>query len=381
MEDRNARFDEVTYSLRWCNLSTEEYWKRLHEIFPDKEEHDAYLRYGLEHTLIGPRIQVYPLEDSTMEDRNARFDEISYSLARRYLSSEDYRKAVDEIFTDPEERQAYLRRGLDNLPHLANPSGILTPARFIEIADSINFLNQTEYHELLPGLTWAYRPWIPLGYENTTLYRLLPSIHNLIPQKSKCPLTDREVLDTAFLGVNFTIQPSQPSLPLNRRALNLSEESTKSAESDDIEAPGFVFHELGTLQCLECETAEEMPTTLEQGDDVEGDWEPTGFSVVARLSHTGHIDGVYVMYNMNPRKEGFLSREQVTDASWGIPPSSPGEQFSCARIGNAMRDFGFKVKLAWNEQIHHPVELVWAVKSSMGGAMRITVDDNYRRHM
>ncbi|KAL7913150.1 hypothetical protein GGI35DRAFT_442158 [Trichoderma velutinum] len=314
-----------------------------------------------------------------MEDPNTGFNEISRSLARRQLSSENYRKAVNEIFTDPEERRAYLLRGLErNLPHLVNPSGILTPARFIEIADSINFLNQTEYKELLPGLTWAYRPWIPLGYENTTLYHLLPSIHNLVPQKSKCPLTDHEVLDTAFLGVNFTIQPGQPSLPLNRRALNLSEESTKSAESDDIEAPGFVFHELGTLQCLECETAEEMPTTLEEGDDVEGDWEPTGFCVVARLSNTGHIDGVYVVYNMNPRKEGFLSREQVTHGAWGIPPSPPGEQFSCARIGNAMRDFGFKVKLAWDEQVQHPVELVWAVRSSMGGAMRITVDDYYR---
>ncbi|KAL6698522.1 hypothetical protein J3F84DRAFT_363110 [Trichoderma pleuroticola] len=213
------------------------------------------------------------------------------------------------------------------------------------------------------------------------LYRLLPSIHNLVPQKDRCPLTNYEVLDPAFLGVNTTIQPLKPSLPLNRRAhiLDLPEESTQLVESDDAEAPGFIFHELGTLQCLECETAEEMPTTPEEGDDRKGEWEPTGFSVVARLSNTGYIDGVYVVYNMKPRKEGFLSREQVTHAEWGIPPSlsSPGEQFSCARIGNAMRDFGFKVKLAWNEQIHHPVELVWAVKSPRGGAMRITVDGNY----
>ncbi|KAM0259568.1 hypothetical protein ACHAQJ_003294 [Trichoderma viride] len=241
-----------------------------------------------------------------MEDRKARFNEISYSLSRRYLNSEEYRKAVKEIFTDPEERQAYLQRGLEHsLPHLVNPSSILTPAQFIEI-------------------------------------------------------------------------PREPSLPLNRRALNLLEESTKSAESDDIKAPGFIFHELGVLQCLECEIADKMPITLEEGDDCEGDWEPTGFCVVARLNNTCHIDGVYVIYNMNPRKEGFLSREQVIHGAWGIPPSSPGEQFSCARIGSTMRDFGFKVKLAWSEQIHHPVELVWAVRSSMGGAIRATVDGNYK---
>ncbi|EHK17762.1 uncharacterized protein TRIVIDRAFT_66663 [Trichoderma virens Gv29-8] len=317
MEDRNARFDEVTASLGPLPLSTEEYWKLLKEIFPDKEEHDAYLVYDLERTL----------------------------------------------------------------PHLAHPAGILTPARFIELADSINFLNPTEYKELLPGLTWAYRPWIPLGYENTTIYRLLPSIHNLAPQKSEYPSTNYEVLDPAFLGVNTTVQPREPSLPLNRRAPNLSEESTKSAEVDDAEAPGFVFHELGVLQCLECDTSDEMPTTLEEGDDCEGDWEPTGFSVVARLSNTGHIDGVYVIYNMKPRLEGWGEQEQVTHAAWGVPPSSPGEQFSCARIGNTMRDFGFKVKLAWNEQIHYPVELVWAVRSSMGAAMRATMDGDYKKNM
>ncbi|KAL7948358.1 hypothetical protein V8C42DRAFT_314185 [Trichoderma barbatum] len=324
----------------------------------------------------------HSFRNTIMEARNARFDEISFSLRRRCLNVDDYLKALDEIFPDPEELDAFCQYGLElSLPHLANPSGILTPARFVEIADSINFLDPTDRKELLPGLTWAYRPWIPLGYENTTLYRLLPSIHNLTPQKRRYPLTNHEVLDPAFLGVNTTVQPREPSLPLNRRALNLSEESTQSAESDDADAPGFVFHELGVLQYLECETADEMPTTLEEGDDCEGDWEPTGFCVVARLSDTGRINGVYVIYNMNPREEGWGEREQVTHGKWGIPPSSPGEQFSCACIGNTMKDFGFKVELAWNDQIHHPVELVWAVRSSNGGSMRVTVDSNFRTNM
>ncbi|KAL6809414.1 hypothetical protein GGI42DRAFT_366147 [Trichoderma sp. SZMC 28013] len=314
-----------------------------------------------------------------MESRNVRFDEVTRSLSDLWLSTEEYWKLLEEIFPDKEEHDAYLRHGLeDTLPHLVNPSGILTPARFIEIADSINFLNPTEYKGLLPGLTWAYRPWIPLGYEDTTFYRLLPSIHNLAPQKDEYPSTNYEVLDPAFLGINTTVQPREPSLPLNRRAPNLPEESTQptESESDDAAAPGFVFHELGTLQCLECEAIEEIPTTPEEGDDREGEYEPTGFSVVARLDNTGHIDGVYVVYNMKPRFEGWGRREQVTDGSWGIPPSSPGEQFSCARIGGTLRDFGFKFKLAWNEQIHHPVELVWVVKSPTGGAMRVTVDGN-----
>jgi hypothetical protein len=311
---------------------------------------------------------------------NARFDEIFAQLSRRCLNTEEYMKALREVFTDPEERNEYCDYCYrQSQPHLANPAGILTPAQFISIADSINYLDETQRKELLPGLTWNFRPWIPLGYENTTFYRLLPSIHNLTPQKEEYPKTNHQFLDDAFLGVNTTVQPREPSLPLNRRALNLPEQSTKPAEPDDAEAPGFVFHELGELECLEFETFDKMPTTLEEGDKCRGKWESTGFSVVARLSNSGHINGVYVIYNMNPYDILDDLRVPVTDDEWGIPPSSPEEQFSCARIGDALRDFGFRKKLEWNEQIQHPVELVWAVRSSMGGAMRVTVDGNHKR--
>ncbi|KAL7954398.1 hypothetical protein V8C34DRAFT_294389 [Trichoderma compactum] len=200
-----------------------------------------------------------------------------------------------------------------------------------------------------------YRPWIPLDHENMTFYRLLPG--------SVYPLTNHDGRNPAFFSMNTTSLPHQLSLPLNRRAhvLDLPEESAQLVELDSAEAPETIFHELGLLQCLICETADEMPTTFEEGDDVEGEWEPTDFCVVARLSAAGHINGVYILHNTN--------REQVARGAWGlgIPPSSTGEQFSCARIGGTLRDFGFEVKLAWSEQIHHPVELVGAVKSPREG--------------
>ncbi|PON20216.1 hypothetical protein TGAM01_v210900 [Trichoderma gamsii] len=311
--------------------------------------------------------------------RNARFDEIFDQLFHHSLNTEEFMKVFHELLPDPEERRAYSQYCfIQSQPHLANPAGILTPDRFIEIADRINFLNSTERKELLPGLTWDYRPWIPLGYEDTTFYRLLPSIHNLSPQNPEWPKTDYEVLDTAFLGVNTTVQPREPSQPLSRRALNLSEQSTQSAESDDADAPGFVFHELGELQCLECDTFSEMPTTYEEGKNCRGNWRPTGFHVVARLGDFGHMNGVYVIFNMQPDDEVTGLPRQITDSEWGIPPSSPEAQFSCAKIGRALRDFGFGKRLAWNEQIQHPVELVWAVRSSTGSAMRVTVDSNYK---
>lgn len=94
-----------------------------------------------------------------------------------------------------------------------------------------------------------------------------------------------------------------------------------------------------------------MPTTLEEGDDYEGDWEPTSFSIIARLSDSGHINGVYVIYNMNPRQEFSNKREPIIYSEWGISRSLLKEQFSCAQISNNIQDFTFKFKLAWNNQV------------------------------
>ncbi len=316
------------------------------------------------------------LHTATMEPHpNARFDAIAAELNRRCLDFVDMRAALRELMPESTERNAFHTYQLQfTVPHMVNPAGICSVAKFVELVDTINFLDPTARDRLLPGLQWAYRPWIALGRIDDTLYRLLPSIGNLWPQQHELPSTDHELLPTQFLGLNTTVQSHEPALPPNRRAANLSERSTRSAESDDIESPGFVFHELGTLQYQEFETVDEMPTTLEEGDDCALDWEPTGFCVVARLGAFGHIDGVYIVYNMFPNDE-YGDRKQVIHGAWGIPPNPPGEQFSCARIGDTLGDFGFVFELAWLDKIEHPVELVRAVRSSTGGAMRLTVDD------
>ncbi|KAL7788378.1 hypothetical protein V8C37DRAFT_418387 [Trichoderma ceciliae] len=315
-----------------------------------------------------------------METPNARFEEIFAELNHRCLDDLEFSNALEELLPEKAERDAFcLYQIAISLPHIADPTRILTPAQFVQITDTINFLNPVERARLLPGLQWEYRPWVPVGYKNNTLYRLLPSIGSLSPQQYEHPLTNYELLPTTFLGVNTTVQPHEPALPLNRRAANLSEQSTitQSAESDDKEAPGFIFHELGVLQYLECDTIDEMPTTLEEGDNCESDWEQTGFCIVARLSDLGYLHGIYVLYNMNPLHEDG-TRKQVTHGEWGLLPGLPGEQFSCARIGNMMGGFGFNVKLEWTDKIDHPVELVRVVRSSTGGAMRITVDSKYK---
>jgi hypothetical protein len=63
--------------------------------------------------------------------------------------------------------------------------------------------------------------------------------------------------------------------------------STCSAEGDDEkQAPGFIFFQLGELQCVPHHYEQSWSATLAEGlattiDD--HDWEKTGFNLVARL--------------------------------------------------------------------------------------------------
>lgn len=72
------------------------------------------------------------------------------------------------------------------------------------------------------------------------------------------------------------------------------------------------------------------------------------------------------------------TRKQAKHGEWGIPPSQPGEQFSCVQIGDTMGEFSFDFELAWTDKINHPAELVLVFESSNGGVMRVVIGSKYK---
>ncbi|KAL1633538.1 hypothetical protein SLS58_011053 [Diplodia intermedia] len=210
----------------------------------------------------------------------------------------------------------------------------------------------------------APAPWLPLGRTSDgTGYRLLPKAYGLLPhdQLFNKESTPYKLLPPCFLGVNLTVQPREPSRPANRREANLSEASTRTAES-----AGFEFQQLGVLQYY----VGDLPDTMKEA--AEGGWEPTGYYVVARIAPSGCIDGLYVLFDMFPVEDEYTGiRSQITGDTWGYMEPSD-EQFTCARIGNRLGEMHFGKELLWTERVRHPVELVRVVRKGDGLLKRVT---------
>ncbi|KAK0714520.1 hypothetical protein B0H67DRAFT_578364 [Lasiosphaeris hirsuta] len=78
---------------------------------------------------------------------------------------------------------------------------------------------------------------VPIGSDSDNLYRLVVRPYHLMSHDQNCGYMTldgtEELIDGSILGVNMTIQPREPALPVSRCNANLSEQSTRSAESDD----------------------------------------------------------------------------------------------------------------------------------------------------
>ncbi len=72
--------------------------------------------------------------------------------------------------------------------------------------------------------------------------------------------------------------------------------------------------------------------------------------MVARLSFSGYIHSVYVVFNMFPKTDNGVARMQYSREDWRVPPNPEGEQFSCAGIGNCLGGFGWDVGLQWTDK-------------------------------
>lgn len=150
-----------------------------------------------------------------------------------------------------------------------------------------------------------------------------------------------------------------------------------SNETDDGEG-GFVFHQLGTLNRFtgDCRKTRNME------DLGRGSWWPTGFCVGVRFGSSGRSEGIYIFYDMFPENIEGDRVEIESGNDWGRLELESTLQFSCAKVETTIRALqpdstGFKT-LTMTEVVHHPVELVSAVRSSDGGIIRATVADTVR---
>ncbi|KAH0536388.1 hypothetical protein FGG08_006738 [Glutinoglossum americanum] len=232
--------------------------------------------------------------------------------------------------------------------------------------DTTNYNSSTDRDGLAGALNRMIVPWLPIGKDpNGDIYRMVPGVYEVWPDRPD-PETDREVLLKNVLGVNTNVQPE---IPVQSRKAKFSESTKPSDESGDLEVGGFVFHQIGTLECwaggpreLSCEDADNGP------------WEPTGFHVVVRFGRDGAANGVYVIYDFYPKDEfgGYDRGQKISDDYWGYLICG-GQQFSIAKIADNLTELDFSRTFSIVEAVDYPVEIVRAVKTSGGAIVRATV--------
>ncbi|KAK3346538.1 hypothetical protein B0T25DRAFT_613093 [Lasiosphaeria hispida] len=192
-------------------------------------------------------------------------------------------------------------------------------------------------------------PIVAIGSDTDFVYRLMTEAYGLVSHDQNRSGTTAEsepLISYYVIGVNTTVQPREPALPTSRRKANMSEISTRSAESDDNQIPGFIFFQLGALEYARHNQdggwspalGEMLATRVQEGE--------TGFHLVARAGQFGGINGVYAIYSMFPDDESTGTYQQATHPFWSIPPrpstgASPHEQFSVARVGDNLGRMGY----------------------------------------
>jgi hypothetical protein len=303
-------------------------------------------------------------------------------------SSSDY---LRKLFPSREDRLAF-GTWVDNR---TPPPRSLSASEFCSVIDKQHLVQWTSLSDFVVStITYGRKLTVPIGFDSEYVYRLVPNPLGLVPHDRNLSPTSQgftreSLLQHYLLGVNLSVQPRQPPLPPNRRRLNMSEESTRSGQSDDENnplAPGFIFFQLGELQYATHELEEEdysgasaQAILATRQDDYA--WDPTGFYLVARLGTTGQMAGVYAVYDMFPMHQETGRREQLRGDNWGLLPRGDMEeerdriagigQFSIARVGDSLGQLGYHRPLMLTEHTTYPVELV-RVKQGAGtlGAMR-----------
>jgi hypothetical protein len=280
---------------------------------------------------------------------------------------------------DEKDREAYLDLRMQQaMAETAVEISLrITAADLVETIDTAHLSSPSVYTTITKRIGYTSDLWLPFGCDKqrTVLYRLLVNPWELQPHQTAPPTTTAsQVLPDWFLGLNSTIQPRYPALPLSHRKAGLSEQSTASADSDDAEqSPGFEFFQLGRLEWVEDSPWDRAQAGFYGPDGP--DWLDTAFVVVARLSNTGHCDGIYIVADMFPEDETG-KREAIVGPEWGkLPGAGPEQQFSCARVGRCLGDLvSFDTELKWTDVIEHPVELVRLKVTGSGRVLRSSID-------
>ncbi|KAK2757992.1 hypothetical protein FQN54_004398 [Arachnomyces sp. PD_36] len=288
--------------------------------------------------------------------------------------SVSYGLLLDTRFPAKEDRYAYLKWARERARQRRQQMATTPPTRRNELSnliDTLNYNDKLQRAQLVGSIHRNVVPWFHAGTDaQGDIYRIVPQPYALIADQP-LPKTDREIVSPNVLGVNLNVQPVKPS---HRRVANYSEQSTKSNESDDTEATGFVFHQIGVLECVFSDEDEVTAQSV-----AEGPWFPTDFGVVMKINRNGAPGGIYIIYDFYPTNQetGQRLSERPDIPDWGCLGDIPG-RIVVAKIASTMSELVFGRKFEPTVIADYPVELVRVVLGWGNTLQRVTVMEESR---
>ncbi|KAF1948394.1 hypothetical protein CC80DRAFT_541020 [Byssothecium circinans] len=232
---------------------------------------------------------------------------------------------------------------------------------YIVTIKSTNFKKNGDIAHLTQLLDLPAAPYIALGTSKRIPYRLLPNAHELVADKD--PNFNKPggsaLLPDTFLGVNFN--DAGPA----------SEDKDESSGKDSVmpspdrDEDGFVFYQLGQLECWPCYWG---PLTE---DDKLKRWKDTGFAVGVKVSRSGIPGNIYIFFNFNPMDDTEGSRYKLEDVDGGSLTGHRG-CIALARIAEDITHLGHGTELMFADVHQAKPNFVMVSRRADGQIVRQT---------
>ncbi|KAF2866936.1 hypothetical protein BDV95DRAFT_583222 [Massariosphaeria phaeospora] len=259
-------------------------------------------------------------------------------------------------------------------PHWSEPVKIPASKDVIHTICTANFHIAHDIARVTTMLELTATPPIGLGTCRDKAYRLMADIFALAATKELDWDDARDPVPAMFLGINrhvVILQKPGEKRKRNRKDTQSDESDNSTNSENGNDETGFVFYQLGKLQCNDF--------TTPCGEKL---WSNTGYVVVVVINANGGPGDVWLLYDFNPEDDETMERHRVSGDAWGYLPGDSAQRAG-VRIARKLSDLkdGYPLDLPdpntiapgmdLHDLILHEYELVRVVEDGFGPTRKL----------
>ncbi|KAF1948392.1 hypothetical protein CC80DRAFT_511408 [Byssothecium circinans] len=285
------------------------------------------------------------------------------SIRQKHLPSREDKDDYCRFLVTRREEQECADKAYMEPQVIPRPEVYFTEIKTANLIEDFGIANLTQL------LNLGACPYIGLGTLEGTTYRLVPNTNELIydvePNWGLIQKLGCEVMHAMHLGVTFK---ETTATVKGGQYINTKD----PASTADSETNGFVFYQLGKLECWPKECG--GPTEEDKADP---EWYRTDYAVGVKLSHDGTPGSIYIFMNFRPKYE-YGDRTHFKIHQLGYLPGVKlgSEKITCARIAKDILDLKPEKEFALDQRKFKRPEYVMVAKTKDGEQQRLVKMDD-----